>query len=139
MHFFSVCFLLKIRADSCDFHWLFYTLSLKGFSSKNVQILNNFVVLHHILNYFFLKNLKKWINFLRKSRGRFANQPPRFAHINNFCWTLQYIHYQVKPLLSLNASPFTQVIEFTAASQTKPIFRIKSNFITFLIHVICQI
>ena len=55
MHFFSVCFLLKIRADSCDFHWLFYTLSLKEFSSKNVQILNNFVVLHHILNYFFLK------------------------------------------------------------------------------------
>ena len=53
--FFSVQFLLKIRADSCDFHWLFYTLSLKGFSPKNVQILNNFVVLHHILNYFFLK------------------------------------------------------------------------------------
>ena len=60
--FFSVCFLLKIRADSCDFDWLFYTLSFKGFSPKNVQILNNFVVLHHILNYFFLlKTL-----FLRK-------------------------------------------------------------------------
>eukprot|EP00493_Phyllostaurus_siculus_P011285 UN11443 len=46
---------IKIRADSCDFHWLFYTLSLKRFSNKNVHIMKNFAVLHHILNYFFLK------------------------------------------------------------------------------------